>query len=344
MTTPAAAVEGVAQPLTPEEEERRRRRRRVLLIALGILVALFLAIALWYLIFRKPLPFPIPPAPDDQGPAFSYAVYEVVKPLGVAVNQDGTRIYLTQSDGSQETLILDGLGNRLGTLQPPETITSHATQLGVAVNPVSGEVYASDRLAGQIYVYDADGSYARRFDPGPELAGWQPLALAFDADGNLYVTDVAGLFHSVKQFSPDGRLLRTFGAPGVLNFPNGVAVDAAGYVYVSDTNDGRLIVFDAVGRQTGVISRGPTDEELGLPVGVAIDESDRVFVVDSVAHSIQIYRVMVPGDRSPQYLTTFGVEGTSDGAFEFPNGIAVDGRGRVFVADWNNDRLQVWSY
>jgi DNA-binding beta-propeller fold protein YncE len=345
MTAPSPTVDAVPDALPQaDDEERRRRRRLIVLIILGALVALFLAIALWYLIFRKPLPFPIPPAPQDQAPTFSFAVYDVVKPLGVAVNAEGTRLYLTQADGDQATLVLDGLGNRVGTLAPPTTVTAHATQLYVAVNPLTGEVFASDRMAGQVYVYDTDGAYARRLDPGSELAGWQPLALAFDQDGNLYVTDVAGLYHSVREFAPDGRLLRTFGGPGVLNFPNGVAVDDASYVYVSDTNDGRLIVFEPTGAQAGVVSRGPTAAELGLPVGIAIDGADRLFVVDSVAHAVQIYGTFTAGDRAPEYFTSFGIEGTSDGAFEFPNGIAVDGRGRVYVADWNNDRLQVWSY
>ena len=44
------------------------------------------------------------------------------------------------------------------------------------------------------------------------------------------------------------------------------------------------------------------------------------------------------------YLARFGREGTVDGTFEFPNGIAIDGRGRLYVTDWNNDRLQMWSY
>lgn len=345
MTAPAPTVDTVPEALPQaDDEERRRKRRLILLILLGALVALFFAIALWYLIFRKPLPFPIPPAPQDQAPAFSFAVYDVTKPLGVAVNADGTRIYLTQSDGDQQTLVLDGLGNRIGSLVPPTTVTTRATQLYVAVNPLTDEVFASDRMAGQVYVYDADGAYARRLDPGSDLAGWQPLALAFDKDGNLYVSDVAGAYHSVHEFAPDGRLLRSFGGPGVLNFPNGIAVDDTGYVYVSDTNDGRLIVFEPTGAQAGVVSRGPTNAELGLPVGIAIDDRDRVFVVDSVAHDIQMYKTFSPGDRAPEYLASFGIEGTSDGAFEFPNGIAVDGRGRVYVADWNNDRLQVWSY
>ncbi len=334
-----------APPMAPPAgSETRRRRRAILLILLGLLVAVFLGIALWYLIFRLPLPLPIPPGPQDQSPSYAYAIYDLTKPLSVAVSTDGGRIYVTQGEGTQETLMLDGRGNRLGMLAPPATITTHATQLYLAVDPTTGKVYASDRLAGQVYVYAPDGTYERRFNPGDALAGWQPLALAFDANGNLYVSDAAGTIQRVHEFAPDGTLVRDFGTTAGLDFPNGIAVDDAGNVYVSDTNAGRMLVFDASGTQVGVVGRGPAAGELGLPVGIAIDASNRVFVVDSVAHDVQIYDVIAAGERSPKFLTSFGAEGTADGGFEYPNGVSVDGHGRVYVADWNNDRVQVWSY
>jgi DNA-binding beta-propeller fold protein YncE len=339
---PAGAPPARVEPA--DEEERRRRRRFFLLILLGLLAAFFLLIVLWYLIFRQPLPLPIPPAPEDEAPAYSFAIYDVTKPLSVAVSRDGGRIYVTQSEGTQETLMLDGRGRPIGTLQPPATLTTHATQLYLAIDPLSGEVYASDRLAGQVYVYAADGSFARRFDPGLSLAGWQPLAVAFDTQGNLYVSDAAGTTQLIHEFDRDGKRVRDFGKPGALDFANGIAIDTAGNVYVSDTNDGRLLVYDPNGAEIGVIGRGPAKGELGLPVGIAIDGQGRVFIVDSVTHAVQVYRVLASGERSPAYLTSFGVEGTTDGAFEYPNGIALDGRGRVYVADWNNDRIQVWSY
>jgi DNA-binding beta-propeller fold protein YncE len=339
---PAAAPPAVAPPA---EDERRRRRRRAILIAiLATLVALLAIIAIWYLIFRKPLPFPIPPVPTDEAPAYASAIYEVTKPLSVAVSADGARIYVTQADGSQETLLLDASGRRLGVLKPPPTIAEHATQLYLAIDPVTSKVFATDRLAGEVYVYSADGSFERRFDPGSAVHGWQPLAIAFDGHGNLFVSDVGGTSQLIHEFDRAGRLVRDFGPSGGLNFPNGIAIDRAGNIYVTDTNDGRLLIFDPSGKQLGLVSRGPAEGELGLPVGVAIDDRDRVFVVDSVAHSVRIFRVLASGARTPAYLTSFGREGTVDGAFEFPNGIALDARGHVYVADWNNDRIQVWSY
>jgi hypothetical protein len=57
-----------------------------------------------------------------------------------------------------------------------------------------------------------------------------------------------------------------------------------------------------------------------------------------------IYKVPGPDDRTPPFVGRFGTQGTGDGQFEVPNGIAVDTRGHVFVTDLANDRTQVWSY
>jgi sugar lactone lactonase YvrE len=81
-----------------------------------------------------------------------------------------------------------------------------------------------------------------------------------------------------------------------------------------------------------------------LPRGVAIDDEGRLYVVDTSAHAVQVYKVLAEADRSPVYVGRFGAEGTLDGAFEFPNGVAVDTRGRVYVTDLANNRVQVWTY
>ena len=72
--------------------------------------------------------------------------------------------------------------------------------------------------------------------------------MTFDAVGNLYVTDVGPEPPAGAGLRPSRQaLIRTIGTTAGLNFPNGVAVDAAGNVYVTDSNNGRLVVFDADG-------------------------------------------------------------------------------------------------
>ncbi len=219
-----------------------------------------------------------------------------------------------------------------------------ATQRYVAVNPTNGDVWTTDRTAGLVYVYAADGTFKEVFNSGEKYASWQPLGIGFDAKGDVYVTDVSGATQLVHEFLPDGTLVRDFGADDSLGFPNGVAVDSAGNVYVSDSNNGRLLVYSSTGARIGVVERGSAADQLGMPRGIVVDDRSQVYVVDTSAQHVQVYSTLAAGQASPRYLDAFGSEGTVDGTFEFPNGIAVDGRGRVYVADWNNNRIQVWSY
>lgn len=347
---PSETVPDVAPPQTPveplpptEEPEDDRRKKLLLLFLLGLLLILG-SLSAWYLLFRKPItdiPLPIVQAPM---PTFQYALYDLTQPQGVAVSADGSRIYVTQTGGTLETVMLDKAGTKLGVLKPPETSLALAHQLYVSINPVTGEVWTTDRYDGAVFIYQADGTYARTFDPGSALKGWQPLGIAFDAQGNAYIADAGGTKQLIHEFSVDGKLVRDIGADASLNHPNGIVIDASGTVYVTDTSNGRLLVLDASGAVVGSVERGDAAGNLGLPVGLGIDDHGRILVVDASASKVQAYGPMAAGDRGPAYVNSFGEKGASDGRFAFPNGLAVDTRGRVYVADWGNDRLQVWSY
>ena len=277
-------------------------------------------------------------------PHYSYSIYDVVAPTGVAVNADGSRIYATQTEGDRQVIAFDASGNQVASLKPPATAGGDHVPVYVAVNPVNGDVYVSDRPAATIYIYKADGSFLRAFDPGPDLKGWQPLGLAFDAKGNLFVTNVGAPFEAVHEFGPDGVFIRTYGKADEFDFPNGVAVDANGNVYVSDSNNGRLVVFDRDGNELGMIRRGVSVGDLGLPRGAAIDDSGRIYVADISQQGIQTYQAIAGAEHQPKFIGGFGEEGTADGSFRLPNAVAVDGRARVYVADWRNNRIQVWTY
>ena len=324
-----------------EEDPRRKRRALILLLLLGIL-AFLLGLAIWYLLFRQPVP--LPPIPATQVPHFTTAFYGVERPTGVAVNAAGDRIYVTQSGSNRVAVVLDGSGNKLAEMLPPvSTGTDHAP-VYVAIDPLTSEVYVTDRPTGDIYIYDAAGTFQRQFTPAQPSAGWQPLAVAFDKAGLLYVSNLTGETPTIEVYDREGALVRTLGAAENMNFPNGIAVDDAGYVYVTDSNNGRLLVFDTDGNVAGRVGRGAGAGNLGLPRGVALDQQDHVFVMDTSGQAGFVYKQLQPGEDSPEYVGTFGTQGVSNGEFLYPNGLAVDGRGRLFVADTSNGRIQLWNY
>ena len=77
---------------------------------------------------------------------------------------------------------------------------------------------------------------------------------------------------------------------------------------------------------------------------MAVDGQGRVYVVDTSGQSVFVYGTYQEGSSRLEYLGSFGTQGVSNGAFAYPNGIAVDGRGRLYVADSANNRVQLWSY
>jgi DNA-binding beta-propeller fold protein YncE len=359
MTTPDITIDNLPRPapdaptpptapppVTPQaaEDDPQRRRKLIILLILGLILIALLLFSAWYLLFRKPISEIIPPTENFAMPTFVAAMYEVATPIDVAVSPDGSRIYVTQGAGTQETLVLDASGKQLGTLAPPLDEGARATQMFIAVDPGSGDVYTTDRAASVVSVYAGDGTFKRFLEPTAEMGAWQPLAITVDADGNVFVADVAPPFTRVHEFTRDGTFVRDFGAPDQLDHPNGLAVDSKGNLYVSSTGTGSILVFDPTGERRAAVARGPGAENVGLPRGLAIDDKDRVYVADSTGQHVQVYRALGDGDSTLEYVDEFGQGGTGDGAFAFPNGVAVDARSRIYIADWDNDRIQLWSY
>jgi len=322
----------------------KRKKRKI--ISLVILLLILILLFIWYLINRKPLS-ELPGLAGQKLPHYQSSIYGATKPLGVAVNASGDRIYVTETEGKRVVHVYDHGGKETGTLQPPASKTKGHIPIYVAINPTTQDVYVSDRFSSEIYVYNEQGKYLRTFAPTEKVIGkWAPLGLAFAPDGSLYVTDVGGetpKTHRVLSFTPDGKLVRALGAAGQLNFPNGIVVDAFGNIEVSDSNNGRLVVYSPAGKMLASITRGIGEGDLGLPRGAAVDDSGRLFVADTSDHMVRAYSID-KGKPLPTYIGSFGTEGQLDGTFEYPNGVATDKRSHIYITDRENNRVQVWGY
>jgi len=351
-TTPPEAAEAmpsllegfgdVAATEAPSKKDTRKRKIVALVILLLILALLFI----WYLFNRKPLS-ELPGLSETKLPHYEFSIYGATKPLGVAVSASGDRIYATESDGTDLVRVFDAEGKAIGALKPPSSTGKSHLPMYVAINPTTQDVYVSDRFTASIYVYDAEGKFVRTFAPKGDMGGkWNPLGLAFAPDGTLYATDVRGLTaktHRVVVFGPDGTLKRSMGAPGQLNFPNGIVVDAQGNIEVSDSNNGRLLIFSQYGKMLATISSGIGEGDLGLPRGAAVDDAGRLFVADTADHMVRVYTI-AKSKATPTYVGSFGGEGQLDGTFEYPNGVAADKRAHIYITDRENNRVQVWGY
>jgi sugar lactone lactonase YvrE len=342
---PADPAPDAPAPLSPDEEEEPGSRRKLILLLLMLLILLLLAlVTAWYLLFHKPLTMiPGITAPEAM-PTYQGSLYNVSKPQSVAVSTDATRIVITQTGTSLETVMFDRQGNKVGVLAPPSDQVPSPHQLFVATNPVTGEFWTTDRLNGLAAVYSSSGKFEKLVDPGTALENWQPLGIGFDKAGDVYIADVSNGPAVIHEFGPDGKELRSFGTGQNLDHPNGIAVAGDGTTYVTDTGNGQLKIFDPSGALIGQVDRGASAGNLGLPVGIGFDDHGNVLVVDSSSARVQVYQPLASGQQSLDYINAFGEKGSGDAQFSYPNGLAADSQGRVYVADWGNDRLEIWGY
>ena len=94
-------------------------------------------------------------------------------------------------------------------------------------------------------------------------------------------------------------------------------------------------------------SYGMANGQFDAPFSATVDSSGNVFVADTINNRIQKFQLSNPCPAGTTqvvsgvcFVTTWGSQGTADGQFNYPYGIAVDSSGNVFVADGHNNRIQ----
>jgi sugar lactone lactonase YvrE len=216
----------------------------------------------------------------------------------------------------------------------------------VAVGP-QGDVYVADTWNHRIQEFTPTGGFVRSWGSNPvgqpqngDGQFFGPRAIAFDAQGNVYVTDTGN--KRIEKFDPQGRFLAAFGGPGadpgLFNEPVGLAIDQAGDVYVADTWNQRI---QKLGPDFKPITSWPvagwTDQSVLDKPYLALDPSGNVWVTDPSNN-----RVLEFGPNG-QLLVSLGKVGNDQASFTFPTGVAVDAKGNLYVTDSQNNRIMVFG-
>ena len=180
--------------------------------------------------------------------------------------------------------------------------------------------------------------------PG-DFKGQRNLALA--PDGSVYVADTGN--SRIVRLDAAGKVLGSWGsrtpdkqtppAPATFNEPWGIAVDAQGNVYVTDTWNHRIQKFDAQGTfllewGVGGVSSEGSDRFWG-PRGIAIGPGGNVYITDTGNRRVAVF------DPQGKFQFEFAKDGNAQ--LNEPVGIAIDAQGRVFVADTWNMRVAIYD-
>ncbi|HEX7802334.1 MAG TPA: gluconolaconase [Pseudoxanthomonas sp.] len=210
----------------------------------------------------------------------------------------------------------------------------------------------------QLRLAAGDGVRGMRNGPVARARFDDPYGVAVAPDGTLYVAD-AGDNNRIRRIGADGTVttLAGFsegfadgdGTAARLNTPSGLALDAAGNLYVADTGNHAIRKITPLGRVstvagTGVAGFGDgarTQAQFNGPIGVAVDAHGNVYVADT--YNDRICKI----DTQGQVSTLAGGDrpGNLDGVgaaarFDTPTALAVDTQGIVWVADTRNNAIR----
>ena len=191
----------------------------------------------------------------------------------------------------------------------------------------------------------------------PEGRMWGSTAgVAIGPNGNIWVAERCGAntcagsnLAPILEFDPSGKLLTSFGA-GMFVFPHGITVDREGNVWVTDADgkDGKghqVFKFSPAGKVLLTLGKagiaGTTEDTFNKPSAVAIAPNGDIFVADG--HGGDSNARIVKFSKDGKFIMTWGKKGSAPGEFNGPHALAFDSKGRLFVADRSNNRIQIFD-
>jgi DNA-binding beta-propeller fold protein YncE len=265
---------------------------------------------------------------------------ELRKPYGITTDKRG-RIYVADTE-LKFVFVIDPVTKvverREGSTRAPLSLP-----VGVAID-AEERLFVSDADLHMIVCFSEAGRPLATF--GAAQLG-RPGGIAIDRDRNrLYVADAKAARVAVFDVGTF-QFLNYIGGPGKPPLrengkffgPTNVALDREGNIYVADTLNYRVQIFDPSGKFIRAFgAQGDRPGEFIRPKGIAVDSEGHVYVADAEFNNFQ---VLTP-DGQP--LLAVGVLGTDPGQFALLAGLYIDPKGQIYTSEMFRGRIQVFQY
>lgn len=267
--------------------------------------------------------------------------FQLIRTYGVAVDSKGTIYAADQAVGAIFMFDLEG-----GVKLIKNGKDASFGLLNALAIDDNDRLFVTDVKLNRVVVFNAKHQVETVFGGGVLS---NPGGIAIDKENRLlYVVDTGN--DVVRVYDADSlKALRVIGTagkkhtltdPGTFSLPTNVAVDGDGNVYVTDTFNNRVEIFDADGTFLSQFGKhGDGVGQFELPKGIAVDCDGHIWVVDAIQDRVKVF------DREGQLLIYFGEHGEYPGRFMGAFGITIDNKdNRVIVSETFPGRVQIFHY
>jgi len=267
-------------------------------------------------------------------------LFQLAEPYGIAVDSKNNLYVADQKVGA---IFIFNTETRDVELIKNKTHAHFVRIIGLAMDD-NDRLFVSDPGLRHVLAFDA----AHKAEDVITEGLVSPGSLAIDRENRLlYVSDIE--LDQVLVYDADTlKLKRKIGttghnheltSPGDFAKPTGLAVDQEGNLYVADTLNNRIEIFDADGKFISAFGKsGDGAGYFARPKGVAIDGDGHIWVADGMQDRVQVF------NQEAQLLISFGGHGMLPGQFQGLVGIAVDKNNRVFTSEIYPGRVQQFRY
>lgn len=197
----------------------------------------------------------------------------------------------------------------------------------------------------------------------PEGRKWGSTAsVSFASDGTIWVVDRCGNsgaggttcagpsanVNPIFQLDTSGKVMKTFGA-GVFVSPHKLTIDKDGFLWIADNGGQQVFKMNQDGKVLLTLGKkgvaGPGLDEFDAPTEVAIAPNGDIFVADghSGGGTANGNARIMKFDKSGKFLMTWGKKGMGPGEFDVIHTLTFDSRGRLFVGDRQNNRIEIFD-